>query len=204
MSGCCENDSELDVLHDQQRATLKIVLVINALMFFIVVYAALYAKSTALLSDSLDYLGDALTYGLSFIVVHMGVQAKARVSLFKGLLILLAGFFVASQIVGKLLHPSIPLFETMGLFSLLGLFANGICLLLLWRHKEDDINMSSVWECSRNDIASNISVLIAAVGVWLTSSMWPDVIIAFGLMILFFRSAYRVIQLSLVNLAKPG
>jgi Co/Zn/Cd efflux system component len=42
-----------------QRGTLKIVLGINTIMFLVIVVAALFGDSTALLADSLDNLGDA-------------------------------------------------------------------------------------------------------------------------------------------------
>ena len=81
----------------------------------------------------------------------------------------------------------------MGAFSLLGLAANSVCLYLLWKHRDEDVNMSSVWECSRNDIASNLSVFVAAGAVWLTGTGWPDILVALGLAFLLLRSAYRVI-----------
>ena len=114
--------------------------------------------------------------------------------MFKGLLILTGALAVAAQIAYKLLHPAVPIFEAMSAFSLLGLAANGICLYLLWRHRDEDINMSSVWECSRNDIASNLSVLVAAMGVWLTGSGWPDILVASGLVVLLLKSALRIIS----------
>ena len=194
MAGCCDNACELDALRERQSATLKIVLAINAVMFVVMVIAALYAGSTALLSDSLDNLGDAVTYGLSLYVVAMGARVKAKVALFKGLLIFLAALVVAGQIVYKLIYPSVPIFEAMGAFSLLGLAANGLCLFLLWRHRNEDINMSSVWECSRNDIASNLAVFVAAAGVWAAGSGWPDLLVACCLLLIFMRSAYRVID----------
>lgn len=67
MSGCCNQDCSIDMLHERQRGTLKIVLSINAVMFVVIVYAALIGKSTALMADSLDNLGDALTYALSLL-----------------------------------------------------------------------------------------------------------------------------------------
>ena len=192
MSDCCENNCAIDALRERQRGTLHIVLVINAVMFLIIVVAALYGNSTALLADSLDNLGDALTYGLSLYAVSRGTSTKAKVALFKGGLIFLAAFAVAGQIVYKLFVPSAPLFEVMGAFSLLGLAANSICLFLLWRHRHEDVNMSSVWECSRNDIASNLSVFVAAGAVWITGSGWPDIVVAIGLVWLLMRSAIRV------------
>jgi len=193
MSGCCDKDCSLERLQLRQRGTLQIVLGINAVMFFVVVAAAFYGKSSALLADSLDNLGDALTYGLSLYAVSRGARVKARVALFKGGLILLAAVGVAGQIAYRLVVPGIPLFEVMGAFSLLGLVANSICLFLLWRHRREDVNMSSVWECSRNDIAANVSVFVAAGAVWFTGSGWPDIVVALGLVWLLMRSAIRVI-----------
>lgn len=194
MIGCCNHGCELDALRERQSATLKIVLAINAVMFFVIVAAGLYAGSTALLSDSLDNFGDAVTYALSLYAVALGARIKARVALLKGLLILLAALVVAAQIAYKLAHPALPIFEAMGLFSLLGLAANGTCLYLLWRHREEDINMRSVWECSRNDIATNLSVFVASIGVWATGSGWPDLFVAACLVLLLLRSAIRVIS----------
>lgn len=194
MSGCDDQDCSLNPLHKKQRETLQIVLVINAVMFFVIVVAALYGNSSALSADSLDNLGDALTYGLSLYAVSRGLVVKAKVALFKGRLILLAAFAIVAQLVYKFVAvPSLPAFEVMGIFSLLGLTANSICLFLLWRHRGEDVNMSSVWECSRNDIATNISVFVAAGAVGLTGSSWPDTVVALGVVLLLIRSALRVI-----------
>lgn len=192
MGDCCEKDDAIEVLREKQSLTLKIVLVINAVMFAAGIGAGIYAGSSALLSDSLDNLGDALTYGLSLYAVYQSAQAKARVAIFKGGLILLAALVVLGQVIYKLAVPAVPIFEVMGIVSLFSLAANSVCLFLLTRHREDDVNMSSIWECSRNDIASNISVFLAAGAVWFTQSGWPDIVIALCLVGLFLRSAIRV------------
>jgi Co/Zn/Cd efflux system component len=169
-------------------------------MFLVIVAAAHYARSSALLADSLDNLGDALTYGLSLYAVSRDATVKAKVALFKGALILLAALTVTAQIAYRLFVPGVPVFEVMGIFSILGLAANSICLFLLWRHRHEDVNMNSVWECSRNDIASNISVFVAAGAVWFTGSGWPDIAVALGLTWLLMRSAIRVISSAMAEL----
>lgn len=194
MGGCCESDCSLGGLRERQRGTLLSVLGINAVMFMIIIAAALYGRSTALLADSLDNLGDALTYGLSLYAVSRSTAIKAKVALFKGGLILLAALGVLAQIVYKIFVPSVPSFEIMSAFSLIGLAANSLCLFLLWRHRQDDVNMTSVWECSRNDIVANLSVFFAAGAVWLTGSGWPDIVIALGLVMFLMRSAFRVLS----------
>jgi Co/Zn/Cd efflux system component len=202
MPGCCDDKScALEALQRTQRATLKTVLWINALMFVVVLAMGLYAGSAAVMSDSLDNLGDALTYGLSLYAVARGGRAKARIAVFKGCLILGAGVFVLAQVAVKAVGMDVPVFEYMGAASVLGLVANGACLALLWRHRAEDVNMSSVWHCSRNDIASNLSVLLAAAGVWATQSAWPDLLVGLGLALLFFWSAYAVLRDALRQLA---
>ncbi|MEJ2245350.1 MAG: cation transporter [Acidobacteriota bacterium] len=202
MKDCCDDGCTIDTLLVRQRGTLRIVLAVNGVMFLVIAAAALYSKSTALLADSLDNLGDALTYGLSLYAVSRGSIVKARVALFKGCLIFLAACAVVSQIVYKLYFPEVPIFEVMGSFSILGLAANSFCLYLLWRHRHEDLNMSSVWECSRNDIASNLSVFIAAGGIWLTGSIWPDIVVALSLSLLLIRSSFRVLSSSIIELRK--
>lgn len=200
MKSCCESNPAVEALRDQQRGTLVKVLWINAVMFVAIAIAALYGKSTALLSDSLDNLGDALTYGLSLFAVSRGPDTKARVALFKGGLIFLAASVVVAQVIHRLINPVLPSYEIMSLFSMAGLAANGLCLFLLWRHRQDDINMSSVYECSRNDIAANLSVFVAALGVWAFSSGWPDVVVGALLAGLLLNSSARVIKGALSEL----
>ena len=76
---------------------------------------------------------------------------------------------------------------------MLNLGANALCLVLLTPHRRSDVNMSSVWECSRNDVFEGLAVIAAAIAVWMFGSGWPDVLVAIALLILFLRSALRVL-----------
>lgn len=200
MSGCCDHAGSMEILRERQRGTLRAVFMINAAMFVVIVTAALAARSSALLADSFDNLGDAFTYAISLYAVSRGSGTKARVALVKGGLILLGAAIVAAQIIYRLFVPTTPVFELMGAFSLLALAANGTCLYLLWHHRADDVNMSSVWECSRNDIVVNFSVFLAAGAVWIVGSGWPDILVASLLVLFLVRSAARVISNARVEL----
>ena len=201
MADCCENKAcAIEALGKRQGTTLRTVLAINGVMFVVELAAGVISGSAALLSDALDNLGDALTYGLSLYAVSRGARTKARVALFKGALIFTAGIVVLGQVIYRILVPSVPTFEVMGAVSILALAANATCLGLLWKHRQEDVNMSSVWACSRNDIASNIAVFVAAGGVWLTQSGWPDLLVGLGLAGLFLVSAVRVLRRALSEL----
>ncbi len=191
---CCEGKScGLEGLRKKQGSVLKAVLAINAVMFLVEGGAGLWAESTALLADSLDMLGDALVYGFSLFVIAKGAKWQAVSAMLKGLIMAIFGLFVLAEAFHKFLYPATPAAEAIGVIGLLALAANSVCLWLLWRHRGDDINMHSVWLCSRNDIIANTSVLAAGAGVWLLSSGWPDILVGLGIAGLFLRSAFHVI-----------
>lgn len=195
MADCCNNKAcEIDALRSRQSATLKIVLAINAVMFVVELTAGLLGNSVSLVADSLDMLGDALVYGFSLAVVARGAAMKARAALLKGSIMAAFGLFVLGQAIYRIAFPQLPVYEAIGAIGLLALAANGACFFLLWRHRAEDINMRSVWLCSRNDIVANISVLFAAAGVWLTHSGWPDILVGLALAALFLRSSLFVLR----------
>lgn len=195
MANCCNDKAcELEALQARQSSTLKIVLGINAVMFLVEITAGLLSGSVSLVADSLDMLGDALVYGFSLYVVARGERSKAIAALFKGGIMAMLGLFVLGQAIYKVIFPYVPAFEAIGVIGLLALAANGLCFYLLWRHRSEDINMSSVWLCSRNDVVANIAVLFAAAGVWYTGSGWPDILVGLALAVLFLRSAIFVLR----------
>ncbi len=198
MSDCCENKScAVEAMKVNQSKTLKMVLAINIFLFVVVFTSGLIAKSTGLMSESLDDLGDAITYALSLFVIYKSNQAKARVALFKGLLILIGALFVLSQVIQHIIDHTTPIFEIMSIVGVIALLGNLTCLYLLTKHKDQDINMSSVWECSRNDIANNVAVIIASIIVWFTHTGWADILVGLGLSIVLLRSSYKVITSAL-------
>lgn len=195
MSSCCNDTGcEIDKLREKQSNTLKIVLAINAFMFVVEFAAGFVASSAALMADSLDMLGDAFVYGFSLYVVSKSDGWKAGAAYVKSAIMLAFGLFVLIQVGAKLVSAEVPQFEVMGSVGVIALIANSVCLFLLTRHREEDVNMRSVWLCSRNDIIANISVLIAGVAVLLTTSHWPDVIVGFGIACLFIRSSFFVFK----------
>ena len=203
MSDCCGCAIDVQAMQAKQLRVLRIVLVINALTFLMMVGAAMYSRSSSLLSGGLDNFGDALTYALSLAVVGASTKAKARVAMVKGTLILSAAIAVGFQIAWRLANPSIPIFEGMGLAALLNLAANLVCLRLLTPYKHGDVNLASAWECSRNDILEGLAVLLATLGVAVLGTGWPDLLIASLLLVLFLRSAWRVFGSAWRELRRP-
>src|SRR3989442_12192197 len=193
MDECCNDKSSvLTRLREKQATTLRLVLFLNAAMFVVEFAAGLLSGSVALLADSLDMLGDALVYGFSLYVVNRNSIWKARAALAKAGVMGLFGSAVLGQLILKLIHPQAPVFEAMGVVGALALAANGVCFGVLWRHRAEDINMRSVWLCSRNDLIANLSVLLAALAAWPLRPPWPDILVGAPICTVFLRSALTV------------
>jgi len=176
-----------------QKRVLQAVLAINAIMFVVEFGAGLVAGSAALMADSVDMLGDALVYALSLHAIDRSARWKSGAALAKGLFILLFGIAVLVDIAIKVGSGVPPSSMLMLAFGGIALAANLACLRLLWRFRAQDVNMASTFECSRNDVISNVGVLAAAGGVAWFASPWPDIAVGAAIAGLFLRSAVRVI-----------
>ena len=200
---CCQaKGAELEklALRADQRRVLIVVLVINAVMFLAEFGAGLVAGSAALMADATDMLGDSLVYGVSLYAIAKSDRWKAGVAAFKGAFILLLGLGILVNVAIKIQSGVPPSSILMLAFGGLALVANLVCLLMLWRFRRQDVNMASTWECSRNDVISNVGVLAAAGLVAATSSPWPDSVIGLAMAAVVLRSAARVLSDSVPQL----
>jgi cation diffusion facilitator family transporter len=207
MADCCEDKGcEVSALRESHGRVLWIVLAVNATMFLIEGAAGVVAHSTSLLADALDMLGDALVYGFSLFVLMRSARWQASAALAKGAFMLVFGLGVLGEAIYKVFHPLMPGVETMGVIGGLALGANLVCFFLLYRHRSDNLNMSSTWLCSRNDIVANIGVLLAAGGSYALASRWPDVVVGATIAGLFLASSLGVLRKSLreLRMAPPA
>jgi Co/Zn/Cd efflux system component len=190
MDECCA----VITISERQRRVFLTVLWINGGMFILEAVAGILAHSTALFADSVDMLGDAIVYGFSLYAASRGSVWQARAALLKGVIMAAFGVGVLAQVAFKIVYGLVPTAEVMGVVGIMALTANLICLMLLWQHRGDDINMRSAWMCSRNDVIGNLGVLFAALAVSFTNSPWPDILIGLLIAALFGRSAITVIR----------
>jgi Co/Zn/Cd efflux system component len=174
------------------RRVLWIALIVNAAMFAVEVASGIGSGSVSLLADAIDFFGDASNYALSLAVLAMAATIRSRAALFKAACMALFGVFVLGRALWVLLDGSVPEPVTMGVVAIAALVANVGVALLLYRYREGDANMRSVWICSRNDAFGNVAVGLAALGVFGTGSAWPDLAVAAAMAMLALTGAYSV------------
>lgn len=195
MAGCgCDDEFRFDGLSASYKRILWVVIAINASMFLVELTAGLLASSQALKADALDFLGDSLTYALSLAVIGQPLAWRARAAMLKGLSLAAVGLWVLGSTAYHAFFLGLPKAEVMGIVAFLALAANLTSVLLLFRFRDGDANVRSVWLCSRNDAIGNLAVILAAGGVWATAAAWPDLLVAAILASLFLWSSVQIVR----------
>lgn len=160
------------------RKALWIALWVNLAMFLIEGIASLQSGSVALMADAIDFFGDSANYILSLSVLSLGMLWRGRAAMVKGVTMTVFGVAVLARAIWVLQSGVTPEPLTMGTVGLLALIANVTVALILFRFREGDSDMRSVWLCSRNDAIGNLAVIVAALGVFGTGTAWPDLAVA--------------------------
>ena len=174
---CCGPKEEP---HDSPawRRALWIALGVNVAMFAFELAAGFAADSRSLQADALDFFGDAANYAISLGVAGLSLAWRARSALIKGATIIAFGLYVLISAIWAAFGDAAPRPDVMGAVGLLALLANAGVALMLYRFRNGESNMRSVWICSRNDAIGNVAVMAAAAGVLGTGSALPDLIVA--------------------------
>ena len=181
-------------LDPKYKQVLWVALGINAGMCLVEIAAGILAGSVALQADALDFLGDATNYAISLVVLQRSLRLRASASLLKGASMALFGLWVLTNTVLHAIHGTVPQASVMGIVGVLALGANVLVALLLYRFRSGDSNMRSVWLCSRNDAIANIATVVAASGVFLSGTGWPDLAVGGVMALLALSSATQVLR----------
>ncbi len=193
MSAHCSHHAPADPGY---RKVLWIALAVNAAMFLVEVAASANAGSAALAADAADFGGDAVNYALSLAAIAAGGLWTSRAALVKGIAMGLYGLGVLAYAGWRVAAGAPPEAFTMGAVGMLALLANLFVAWQLYAYREGDANMRSVWLCTRNDVLGNLAVVIAALGVLGTGTVWPDVAVAAVMAGLGLHSAKEVVDRS--------
>jgi cation diffusion facilitator family transporter len=193
-ASCCNPTSSV------ARPLLWLALGINASMFAVEIITGLIAGSVSLHADALDFLGDSFNYAISIAVLTLALTWRARAALLKGATMGALGIWVIGEAVWHIYIGRVPEPIVMGAVGFAALLANAVVALMLYRFRDSEANLRSAWICSRNDVLGNLAVLLAALGVFGTGTLWPDVIVAVVMATLALQGSITVVRQSLDEL----
>ncbi len=179
----------------QEAKTLKVLLVINAVMFALELTMGLIAHSAGLIADSLDMFADAAVYGVALYAVGKGARAKLKAAHLSGWLQLALALGVLLEVLRRATYGSEPISTLMVGVGAIALMANIACLLLIFKSRNSGAHMKASWIFSANDVLANVGVIIAGTLVALTGSQIPDLVIGIIIGLLVLNGARRILLL---------
>ncbi len=198
MKECCSHDHSHDLKFDPKNIAFKkvlwIALILNLSMFFVEVIFGVLSHSLSLRADAIDFLGDSASYFISLFVINSAVTTKAKVSMGKALFMIVFGGWILVEAAMRFFSHQVPESFTMSWVGAMALIVNGICAYLLFKFKDGDSNMQSVWLCSRNDAIGNLGVMLASLGVFWWGTQWPDLVVAILMASLAVQSGFQVLR----------
>lgn len=191
MTNC---DCSIEVKNKEQSRTLIYLLIINGVMFVAEIIAGILGDSTALIADSLDMLADASVYAIGLYAIGKSFVIKAKAAHLSGIFQIILGIGVLFDIVRRFVVGSEPEPLFMIFVGLVALFANSICLMLIYKHRQGEVHMRASWIFSRNDVIANLGVIAAGFLVAWLASPWPDLIIGLVIATIVIRGGIHIMK----------
>lgn len=191
-----QNALEATTANEMREAqVLRLLLIINAVMFVFELGVGIAAQSTGLIADSLDMFADAAVYGVSLYAVGKAARLKLKVAHFSGWLQLVLALGVLLEVLRRVVYGSEPISVLMMGAGAVALAANITCLLLIFKSRNQGAHMKASWIFSANDVLANAGVIIAGTLVALTGSQIPDLIIGVIIGFIVLNGARRILLL---------
>ena len=193
-------------ISSSSQRNLLIVLSITAVVMIAEIIGGLLANSLALLSDAGHMLTDILALGLSVVAMKFAqkpptasktfgfYRLEILAAFFNGLLLLFVSFYIFYKAYHRLLHPE----EIKGLFMLvvatIGLFANGVGIVILRKSAHKSLNVKSAFFHLVGDTVSSGGVIVGGLLILYTGWYLVDPIISILIGILILRGAYALVM----------
>lgn len=163
---------------ERQRRTLWTVLLLNVAIAVGFFATGVLGNSSALIANGLDNTSDSLVYAISlFAMSRSDVWKRVAANVSGGLLLIFAAGIILDA-VRRYYIGSEPLGPLMIAMALIAAAVNGLCVWLLARIQNPDVNVRAANTFSFNDFVSNGGILVAGGLVLGLGSNWPDLVVA--------------------------
>ena len=177
-----------------ERRTLWIVLLLNAAISAAFFVTGLTGDSSALIANGVDNLSDTAVYALSLIALTRGPTWKTRAATVSGVMLLLFAGGILIDVGRRYLQGSEPIGPTMMVMAAIAGVVNYICLRLLQRLQDPDVNLRAATTFSFNDFISNGGILIAGALVYWLGTNWPDLLVGLATALIAIKGGIEILR----------
>ncbi|ORE91789.1 cation efflux protein [Stappia sp. 22II-S9-Z10] len=160
-----------------QGRTLWIVLGLNIALAAGFFLSGAFGDSSALIANGLDNLSDSFVYAISLFALSRSARWKRGAANVSGGLLILFAIGILYDAWRRYVGGSDPLGTVMIVMALIAAVINALCVWLLARLRDPDVNIRAANIFSLNDFAANLGIVVAGgLVAWLDSN-WPDLVV---------------------------
>lgn len=181
------------------EARLGIVLFITAGFMAVEVIGGLLFNSLALLADAGHMLSDVMAQGLAFAAIRIGRRSptdkltfgfkrtEILAALWNGLALWAIVAFIFYEAAHRLFNPNPVVGKGMLIVAAVGLLVNLVMVALLFRDREENLNVRGVFLHVLSDALGSVGAIVAALVILATGYYIADPVVSvfIGLLILF-------------------
>jgi Co/Zn/Cd efflux system component len=180
-------------MKDALRHAVQVVALLNLVYFGVEFSVALLIGSVSLFADSIDFLEDASINALILLALAWSAPRRAVVSKVLAGIILIPGLATVWMAWQKLAAPMPPAPFPLSLTGAGALLVNFVCALILVRvrHHGGSLGLAAFLS-ARNDVLANAAIILAGLVTGYTLSVWPDLLVGFGIAIINAGAAREV------------
>jgi Co/Zn/Cd efflux system component len=176
------------------HGAVRFVALFNLAYFGIEFAVALRIGSVSLFADSIDFLEDASVNLLIAFALGWSARNRARLGMALAGILLVPGLATLWTAWNKLGSPSVPAPLPLSATGLGALAVNFTCAFILARYRHHRGSLTrAAFLSARNDALANVAIIAAgAVTALLWHSVWPDLIVGIGIMVMNADAAREV------------
>jgi len=196
-------------IEDKREKNLIIVIFLNFFIFTSELLGGIFSRSLSLLSDSFHNLSDTISIVISLIAIRFskressykftfgGKRAEIIASLFNSIFLFIVSFVLIRESIIRLTNPQIIQTDLMLIIAIIGLFLNGISVILLKNFSKDSMNIKSSYLHLLMDTLSSIAVVIGGILMMLFKIYWIDAVLTLLITLYILKEGIEILVKSI-------
>ena len=177
-----------------QRATVRVALVLNAVMFVVGLVVGFLAESTGVLADALDMGTDAISYALALAAITRSAKFKSNAARWTGGVLLVLGAAIVADVIRRFAFGSEPAGGLMMAYSVVAFAVNAYVLVRLAKFRGEGVHLNATYICTRADVLANIAVFASGLIVALSGFRVVDLIVGLAIALYVLREAWEIFE----------
>lgn len=191
-------------IEDKREKNLIIVIFLNFFIFTSELLGGIFSRSLSLLSDSFHNLSDTISIVISLIAIRFskressykftfgGKRAEIIASLFNSIFLFIVSLVLIRESLIRLTNPQIIQTDLMLIIAVIGLFLNGISVILLKNFSKDSMNIKSSYLHLLMDTLSSIAVVIGGILMMLFKIYWIDAVLTLFITLYILKEGIEI------------